>query len=163
MELIEGYIKGLFKDILDVDIPTPFERMLYWDAMDRYGSDKPDLRISLELCDVASVFAESSFEPFRSLLAKGGVVRGLALPGGAALSRREVSDLEDKAKKFGASGLAAFQLKDGALKGPLVKFLSGPEQDRLKELAGLNEGDALFLVADADRSLDRKSVGRERV
>ena len=75
MELIEGYMKGLFKEILDVDVPTPFERMLYWDAMDRYGSDKPDLRISLELCDVASVFAESSFEPFRSLLAKGGVVR----------------------------------------------------------------------------------------
>lgn len=112
MELIEGYMKGLFKEILGVDVPTPFERMPYWDAMDRYGSDKPDLRISLELCDVASVFAESSFEPFRSLLAKGGVVRGLALPGGAALSRRELSDLEDKAKKFGASGLAAFQLKD---------------------------------------------------
>ena len=152
MELIEGYMKGLFKEILDVDVPTPFERMLYWDAMDRYGSDKPDLRISLELCDVAAVFAESSFEPFRTLLAKGGVVRGLALPGGAALSRKELSDLEEKAKKFGASGLAAFQLKDGALKGPLVKFLSEPEQDRLKELAGLKDGDALFLVADADRA-----------
>ena len=85
MELIEGYMKGLFKEILGVDVPTPFERMPYWDAMDRYGSDKPDLRISLELCDVASVFTESSFEPFRSLLAKGGVVRGLALPGEAAL------------------------------------------------------------------------------
>ena len=72
MELIEGYMKGLFKEILGVDVPTPFERMPYWDAMDRYGSDKPDLRISLELCDVASVFAESSFEPFRNLLAKGG-------------------------------------------------------------------------------------------
>ena len=80
LELIEGYMKGLFKEILGVDVPTPFERMPYWDAMDRYGSDKPDLRISLELCDVAAVFAESSFEPFRTLLAKGGVVRGLALP-----------------------------------------------------------------------------------
>ena len=79
-------------------------------------------------------------------------MRGLALPGGAALSRKKLSDLEDKAKKFGASGLAAFQLKDGALKGPLVKFLSESEQNRLKELAGLKDGDALFLVADADRA-----------
>ena len=133
-DLIEGYMKGLFKEILNVDIPTPFDRMLYWDAMDRYGSDKPDLRISLELCDVAAVFAESSFEPFKALIAKGGVVRGLALPGGAALSRKETADLEEKAKKFGASGLAVFQLKDGVLKGPLVKFLSGPEQDRRRVL-----------------------------
>ena len=152
MELIEGYMRGLFKEILGVDVPTPFERMEYWDAMDRYGSDKPDLRIPLELCDVAAVFAESSFEPFKSLLAKGGVVRGLTLPGGAALSRKEVADLEERARKFGASGLAVFQVKEGALKGPLVKFLSEPEQARLKELARLNEGDALFLVADSDRA-----------
>lgn len=152
MELIEGYMKGLFKEILGVDVPTPFERMLYWDAMDRYGSDKPDLRIPLELCDVAPVFAESSFEPFRGLLAKGGVVRGLVLPGGAALSRKELADLEERAKKFGASGLAAFQLKEGVLKGPLVKFLSEAEQARLRECAGLNDGDALFVVADADRA-----------
>lgn len=152
MELIEGYMKGLFKEILGVDIPVPFDRMTYWDAMDLYGSDKPDLRIPLQLCDVGTVFAEASFEPFRALIAKGGVVRALALPGGASLSRKELADLEERAKKFGASGLAAFQLREGTFKGPLVKFLSDSELARLRELAGLNDGDALFVVADADRA-----------
>ena len=152
MELIEGYMKGLFKEILDVDIPTPFERTLYWDAMDRWGSDKPDLRVSLELCDLAPLFSHASFEPFRNVLGTGGVVRALALPGGASLSRKELADLEERAKKFGASGLAAFQLKEGALKGPLVKFLSEQEQAELCRLAKLKDGDALFVLADASRA-----------
>ncbi|MBQ9566028.1 MAG: aspartate--tRNA ligase [Synergistaceae bacterium] len=152
MELIEGYMKGLFKEILNVDIPTPFQRMEYWDAMDKYGSDKPDLRVSLELCDVAPVFAASSFEPFRKVLENGGVVRALRLPGGASLSRTELKDLESRAMKFGASGLANFQVKDNALKGPLVKFLNEGELERLRELAKLEDGDALFLLADASRA-----------
>ena len=152
MELIEGYMKGLFKEVLGVDVPTPFGRMLYWDAMDRYGSDKPDLRVTLELCDVASVFAKASFEPFKQVLNGGGVVRALALPGGAALSRKELMDLEDRAKKFGASGLAAFQMKEGALKGPLVKFLTEGELEELCRIANLKDGDALFVLADASRA-----------
>ena len=126
--------------------------MLYWDAMDRYGSDKPDLRVTLELCDVASVFAKASFEPFKQVLNGGGVVRALALPGGAALSRKELMDLEDRAKKFGASGLAAFQMKEGALKGPLVKFLTEGELEELCRIANLKDGDALFVLADASRA-----------
>ena len=152
MELIEGYMKGLFKEILDVDIPTPFQRMPYWEAMDRFGSDKPDLRVSLELCDVAPVFASASFEPFRKVLEAGGVVRALRLPGGATLSRKELMDLESRAKKFGASGLANFLCKDGELKGPLVKFLTAEDLSKLRELAKLEEGDALFLLADASRA-----------
>jgi aspartyl-tRNA synthetase len=151
MALTEGYLKGLFKAILDADIPTPFRRLEYWDAMDLYGSDKPDLRAPVKLVDLAPVFAGGSFEPFRKTLEKGGAVRGLPLPGGAALSRKELADLEDRAKKLGAGGLAAFQLKDGELKGPLVKFLNEEERNRLREMAGLKEGDALFLVADASR------------
>jgi aspartyl-tRNA synthetase len=151
MALIEGYMKGLFKAILGVDVPTPFRRLEYWDAMDLYGSDKPDLRVPVRLADLASVFAGGSFEPFRKTLEKGGVVRGLPLPGGAALSRKELTDLEERARKLGAGGLAAFQLRGGELKGPLVKFMSEGERDRLKETAGLKEGDALFLVADASR------------
>ena len=152
MELIEGYMKGLFKEILDVDIPTPFDRMLYWDAMDRYGSDKPDLRVTLELCDLAPIFEKADFEPFRKVLEQGGVVRGLALPGGAALSRKDLVDLEERAKKFGASGLAIFQFKGGALKGPLVKFLSEADLSALCDVAKLKDGDALFVLADASRA-----------
>jgi aspartyl-tRNA synthetase len=149
--LIEGYMKGLFKTILDVDVPTPFRRMEYWDAIDLYGSDKPDLRIPVTLVDLAPVFQGGSFEAFRKILENGGVVRGLPLPGGASLSRRECAEIEEKAKKLGASGLASFLFKEGDLKGPLVKFMSEGELARLKEIAGLKEGDALFVAADASR------------
>lgn len=152
MALIEGYMKGLFKEILNVDIPTPFLRMTYWEAMDKYGSDKPDLRVTLEMCDVGSVFAGSSFEPFRKIMENGGVVRALRLPGGASLSRKELMDLEAHAKKFGASGLANFQVKDNAMKGPLVKFMSEDELAKLREISKLEDGDALFLMADLSRA-----------
>jgi aspartyl-tRNA synthetase len=151
MSLIEGYMKGLFKTILNIDVETPFRRMEYWDAIDLYGSDKPDLRIPVKLVDLAPVFESGSFEAFRKILENGGVVRALPLPGGASLSRKELADIEEKAKKLGASGLAAFLFKDGDLKGPLVKFMNEVELTRLKELSGLKDGDALFVAADASR------------
>ncbi len=152
MELVEGYMKGLFKEILNVEIKTPFMRMNYWDAMDKYGSDKPDLRVTLELCDLAPVFKNSGFEPFKNILEQGGVVRGLVLPGGAALSRKELMDLESRAKKMGASGLANFQFKDGAVKGPLMKFMNDDEVKTMCELSGFKDGDALFLLSDKSRA-----------
>jgi aspartyl-tRNA synthetase len=151
MSLIEGYMKGLFKMALNADIETPFRRMEYWDAIDFYGSDKPDLRIPVKLVDLAPVFKDGSFEAFRKILENGGVVRALPLPGGASLSRKELADIEEKAKKLGASGLAAFSVKEGELKGPLVKFMNAQELARLREIAGLEEGDALFVAADASR------------
>ncbi|MDR3231252.1 MAG: aspartate--tRNA ligase, partial [Synergistaceae bacterium] len=151
MTLMEGYMKGLFGEILNVDIPTPFRRMEYRDAMDLYGSDKPDMRIPIKLLDLAPVYANGSFEAFRNVLAGGGVVRALPLPGGASLSRRETTEIEEKAKKLGASGMAAFQFKDGEIRGPLVKFMNGEELLRLREISGLAEGDALFVLADASR------------
>jgi aspartyl-tRNA synthetase len=149
LTLIEGYMKGLFKEILNVDVPVPFRRMEYRDAIDLYGSDKPDLRIPVKLADLASVFENASFEPFRKILEEGGAVRGLPLPGGASLSRKELSDLETRVKKLGTSGLGVFQLKENELKGPLVKFLDEEERGRLKKIAGLAEGDALFVAAHA--------------
>jgi len=151
MTMIEGYMKGLFKEILNVDIPTPFTRMNYWDAIDRYGSDKPDLRVKLALVDLAEVFECASFEPFSKILKDGGVVRALPLPGGASLSRKEYSDIEQQAKNLGASGLAMFQFKDGELKGPLVKFMNEGDLDKLKKISGIQDGDALFVAAGASR------------
>lgn len=163
MELIEGYMKGLFKEILNVDIPTPFLRMNYWDAMDKYGSDKPDLRVKLELCDVAEAFRNSNFEPFRKILEDGGVVRALRLPGGADLSRKEIMDLEARAIKLGLSGLANFLYKDGGLKGPLVKFLTPEEVDKVRELSQLQPGDALFLAAHKSRAKACEILGTLRL
>ena len=163
MNLIEGYMQGLFKEILDVEIKAPFMRMNYWDAMDKYGSDKPDLRVSLELCDLADIFRASGFEPFKEILAKGGVVRGLVLPNGADLSRKELMDLEARAKKMGASGLANFQFKDGELRGPLKKFMTEDELAKLCELSGLKDGGALFLVSDKSRAKACTILGNLRL
>ena len=151
MALTEGYLKGLFEEILDVAVPTPFPRMEYWDAIDLYGSDKPDLRVPMKLVDLGPVFAEGGFEAFRGILKAGGVVRGLPLPGGALMSRKELSGVEEKAKKLGASGLAVFQVKEGDLKGPLLKFLSEDDQARLRQSAAIGDGDALFVMGDASR------------
>lgn len=161
--LIEGYIKGLFRRILDVDIPTPFRRMGYWEAMDRFGSDKPDLRIPFEIVDLAPLFSDSTFAPFRETLAAGGYVRGIPLPGGATLSRKGLSDVEERAKRLGATALSTLQLKDGVLKGPLVKYLGDDGQKAIVQAAGLADGDALFILAGADRRFVSEVLGTLRL
>ncbi len=161
--LIEEYMAGLFQEMLGIHIPTPFRRIDYWEAMDRFGSDKPDLRIPFEIHDLGSVFEQSDFAPFKNILTKGGYVKGLPLPGGAALSRKSVSEIEERAKKLGAAGLACFQLKEGQLKGPLVKFLSAELQQALVEKGDLKEGDALFVLADCDRVVTSTVLGQLRL
>jgi len=149
-DLLEGYIPGLFQEVLGESITTPFLRISWQEAMSRYGSDKPDLRIPLEIVDLREVFESSSMEAFASLLARGGAVRGLPLPKGGSLSRKQLSLVEERAKELGAKGLGVFQIKEGALKGPLCKFLSHAEQEKLCSLGGIADGDALFVVADED-------------
>ncbi|MFA0888938.1 MAG: aspartate--tRNA ligase [Synergistales bacterium] len=145
--LLEGYVKGLFGEILSERIETPFLQLTWREAMELYGSDKPDLRIPMRICNLDPVFGEAGFEPFRKILSDGGAVRGLRVPGGGVFSRKEVSDLEERAKALGAKGLASFQLKSGDLKGPLVKTLDEKGIRALLEESGLQEGDALFVAA----------------
>jgi len=166
--LIEGYLSGVFKEVLGIEVKTPFMRMTWKDAMDAYGSDKPDLRIDMKMVDLAPVFAGGE-NPFAELIAKGGAVKGLRLKGGAELSRKDLTVLEDRAKKLGAAGMANFQVKEGELKGPLVKFLDEERIKKLYELSEIENGDALFLMADLDWQKActilgqiRLELGRER-
>ncbi len=145
--LLEGYVKGLFNEILSAEIDAPFLQLTWKEAMEMYGSDKPDLRIPMKIVDLAPLFEKADFEPFRKILAEGGAVRGLPVPGGAAFSRKDLSDLEERAKALGAKGLAAFQVKAGELKGPLVKTLGDEGKKALLEISGLHDGDALFVAA----------------
>lgn len=145
--LMERYMKELFEWIMKTSLDTPFPRITWKDAVNRFGSDKPDLRIRSEILDLDPVFSGCSFDAFRKVIKTGGAVRGLHLPGGGSLSRREMADLETRARDLGADGLAPFTLKEGALKGPLVKFLSEDEQRSLIKAAGINEGDALVVAA----------------
>ena len=161
--LIECYMQGLFREILDIHIEVPFRRMTYWEAMDRFGSDKPDLRIPFEIVDLSPVFSEGGFQPFKEVLAAGGYVRGFPLPGGGSLSRKNLSDIEEKAKKLGTRGLSAFQLREGELRGPLVKFLDGAGCEELINRAGLKDGDVLFVVAGSDRKEVSEILGSLRI
>ena len=148
-ELLEGYMAGLFREVLDLEIPTPFPRMTWKEAMDRYGSDKPDLRIPTALVDLGDLLGAPG-GPLESTVAAGGAVRGLPLPGGASLSRKEVADLEARAVELGAGGLACIQRKNGELKGPFVKALDEATRARLAERGDLADGNALLVVADKE-------------
>src|SRR3981081_651696 len=105
-ELIEGWIGRLWKEILDVDLPRPWPRLTMKDALLRYGTDKPDLRYELEIADLGDVLKDTAAQVFRGALDAGGVVRGLAVPGGSDLSRRELDELVTVARGAGARGLA---------------------------------------------------------
>ncbi len=162
-DLIEKYLQGLFRETIGVDVSVPFRRMSYWEAMDRFGSDKPDLRIPFEIVDLSAVFSEGAFDPFKTLLEQGGYVRGIPLPGGAALSRKNLAEIEERAKKLGARGLSPFQLRDGELKGPLVKHLDESRQTLLMHSASLRDGDALFVIAGTDRREVSEILGALRL
>jgi aspartyl-tRNA synthetase len=147
MSLIERYLAGLFKETAGAGIPTPIPRLTWKEAMESYGSDKPDLRIDMKIVDLSDIFKDGE-NPFAPLVSEGGVVKGLRLSGGGNLSRKELAEWENRAKELGSAGMANFQIKDGALKGPLVKFLSGEAVAALIERSGLTSDDALFLVSD---------------
>jgi aspartyl-tRNA synthetase len=152
--LTEGLLRALWAEG-GVEIPTPFPRMTYADAMERYGSDRPDLRYGLVIGDVSSLFAETEFGVTRAALAAGGRVRGIRVPGGAALSRKQVDELEALAKGAGVAGLLRLKRTSGQLEGPAAKFLPAEAAERL----GLADGDLGLYVAAPDHlanpALDR--------
>lgn len=162
-EMMEVYMTDLFKKVLDVDIKNPFKKISYKEAMDRFGSDKPDLRIPFEIVDLKDVFVDAGFAPFEALLSSDGYVRGVRLPGGASLSRRLIEEVCKRAKDLGASDLAYFQFKEGGLKGPLVKFLSPEKQEALKEVSGSSDGDVLYVMGHSDWNLVCSVLGQIRL
>jgi aspartyl-tRNA synthetase len=160
--LIEGWIGRLWKEILDVDLPRPWPRMTMKDALLRFGTDKPDLRYELEIADLGEVLKDTQAQVFRGALDAGGVVRGLSVPGGSDLSRRELDELVTLARGAGARGLAWLP------GGPLDKFLTPQELDGIKRATRAGEGDLVLLAADRRRraekvmGLVRAEVARRR-
>jgi aspartyl-tRNA synthetase len=148
MGLIEEMIKRLFKDVLDRDIDVPFEKLSYEDVMRRFGTDKPDLRFSLELKEVNDIVKESSFRVFLDTLSEGGIVKGINAKGLARYSRKELDDLTKQAQTFGAKGLAWIKVKDG-FESPIAKFFPRQTLESLAERLEAQEGDLLLFVADS--------------
>ncbi len=145
--LIEGLLTEVWKDILGVDIPTPFPRMSYEEAMNRYGVDKPDTRYGFELVDLREVFKESEFKVFSGTIKQGGVVKAINMKGLADITQGELKFLEDTAKSLGAKGLAYIQARENGWRSPILKFMSEKEQAGLKETLNIETGDIVFFAA----------------
>lgn len=147
-ELMEELMAKLFKETIGVDIPRPFQRLTYADAMGKYGSDKPDLRFGLELVEVSDIVAGSGVKVFSTVVGNGGQVKALNAKGCASWSRKELDDLQPFAARYGGKGLAWIQVKDGDWKGPIVKFFTEEEKAALTERLQVEEGDLLVFSAD---------------
>src|SRR3954464_15050424 len=145
--LFEGMLKKLWKDVLGEDIPTPFPRMAFVDAMNRYGVDKPDVRFGLELVELSDTFKNSAFKVFQATVAGGGVIKALNGKGLADLTQGELKNLEEIAKSLGAKGLAFIKIEGGEWKSPIVKFFSDAEKAALTQKLGISEGDIIFFAA----------------
>ena len=149
LDLVEGLyteiVEGLTKKRL---LAKPFPRLTYAEAMDRFGTDKPDIRFGLEIRDVSSIVANSEFKVFKGTVDSGGSVRGIAVGGLGDLTRREIDDLTAIAASGGARGLAHFRVQEDGLKSPVAKFFPDTQQEELRVALGAEEGDWMFFVAD---------------
>ncbi|HWQ29637.1 MAG TPA: aspartate--tRNA ligase [Negativicutes bacterium] len=149
MELNEGLLKTMFKQVLDVDIKTPFKVLTYKEAMERYGSDKPDTRFGLELKDIADLVATSEFKVFADTLANGGMIKAINAEGlGAKLSRKEIDALGEFVKTYRAKGLAWINITPEGIKSSIAKFLKEEELNGIIERVGGKIGDIIFIVSD---------------
>jgi aspartyl-tRNA synthetase len=165
---MEGLVRNLFKEVMDVDLPSPFPRISYAEAMQRYGSDKPDLRIPLELIEVADLMGSVEFKVFAGPAADpDGRVAALCLPGGSALSRREIDDYTAYVGRYGAKGLAYIKVNDvsagrDGLQSPILKFLPDDAISGIMDRTGAKDGDLIFFGADKARVVN-DALGALRV
>ena len=153
INVVEGLIVDAFK-AAGVDIKPPFIQMTWQEAMDRFGSDKPDTRFGLELFDIGDIIMESEFNIVKNTLANGGIVRGIRIPGGAKYSRKEIDDITKLAVSFGAKALAnIIYNEDGTAKSPVLKFVTEEQAKQILERAGAQAGDIIFFVADKPKAV----------
>ena len=149
MAMNEGFLRRVFKECLDVDIPNPLPRIKWIDAMNRYGSDKPDVRFGMELVDLTDIVKDSGFSVFANAVKNGGSVRCINVKGGSHhYSRKEIDAEGEFVKTYKAKGLAWMNYKDEGIQSPILKFLSAEEVAAIEEKADFEKGDLLFIVAD---------------
>ena len=146
--LIEGLLIRIWKAALNVDIPTPFRRISFEEALNRWGIDKPDTRYGMELVDFTEEFRTSSFKVFRGAIDNGGVVKALNAKGMAGATQGQIETMTDYAKSFGAKGLAYIKVESGEWKSPIVKFFTDAEKAALSQKLKIEEGDLVLFAAD---------------
>ena len=146
--LAEGLFRQVFKDVAGIELQTPFPRLAYAEAMSRFGSDKPDMRFGMELCDAAPVAVKSDFSVFKQALENKGQVKGICVPGGGKWSRKDIDGLTEFAKIYGAKGLAWAKVSGEALEGSIAKFFVGESGKELMNAMSAKDGDIMLFVAD---------------
>lgn len=153
IDVNERFIKRLFKEIKNVDVKLPIQRITYSEAMDRFGSDKPDARFGMELINISSLVSESDFSVFKNAIADGGSVRAINAKGCGEFGRKEIDRLGEYVKTYGAKGLAYIAIKDNEIKSPIAKFFTEEQLKAVIEKLGGEKGDLLLIVADKDNNV----------
>ncbi|MFA9398950.1 MAG: aspartate--tRNA ligase [Clostridiaceae bacterium] len=161
IELNERLIKKVFKEVIGVDVNIPMKRLTYKDAMEKYGSDKPDLRFGMEITDLSEVFKDSDFQVFSGALSNGGSIRAIKVENGASMSRKELDKLQAFVKNYKAKGLAYIAFKE-EIKASIAKFITEDEINNVKETMKVNTGDLVLIVADKN-SVVFQSLGALRL
>ena len=152
IEVQEGFIKKVMKEVKGIDVETPFPRLTYAEAMERYGSDKPDTRFGIELIKLNDVFRNCGFEVFTKALADGGDIRGICVPGGSAeFSRKKIDKLVDEVKHYGARGLVWIKNDGSAISSSVGKFFSEEELRTVMDTCGAGDGDIVFIVSGSSK------------
>lgn len=162
LQIMERMIAGIFHCALGVEIPTPFPRLTYSDAIDRFGLDRPDTRFGMELVDLSDVLARTEARVFTETVRNGGIIKALTLKGGSALSRKDLDDLTGFVGIYGAKGLAWFKSNPDGWQSPLAKFIGEEERGEISRRASFGEGDLLLAVAGVP-SMVNESLGQLRV
>jgi aspartyl-tRNA synthetase len=163
LSINERYIQRLFRELLGVEVEVPFIRMSFIEAMERFGSDKPDIRFGMEIKNISDIAGKCGFRVFSSAVEAGGSVRLINAEGAASMTRKEIDSLTEFVKTYGAKGLAWLKLQDGQITSSFSKFLSEEETNAIIERAGAKDGDILFVVADSDDEAVLISLGQLRV
>jgi len=153
IEVNERFLKKLFKEIKNVDVELPIQRITYAEAMDRFGSDKPDARFGMELVKLSDLVKESEFSVFKNSVANGGGVRGINAKGCSEFGRKDIDRLEEYVKTYGAKGLAWIAIKENEIKSPIAKFFTEEQFKELISRLGGEKGDLLLIVADKDETV----------
>jgi aspartyl-tRNA synthetase len=160
--MMEGLMERVFRDVAGIEIPRPFPRIPYREAMDRFGVDKPDTRFGLEITDYTEELRDTEFRVFRDVAATGGVIRGITVPGLSEASRSELTSFEEVAKIGGARGLAWWKVTDAGLSSPLAKHFKPGQLASIRDKGGASPGDLVLMVAD-EHAIACASLGRLRL
>ena len=158
----EGMIRKLWKDVAGVDIPNPIPRMTYHEAMERYGSDRPDLRFGMQLVDVSDIAGKTDFKVFTGAIEQGGCVKAIRVPGGASMTRKQTDALAEFAKQFGAGGLPVTKVEAGTCATGIAKFIADVAGDLVTRL-GAEDGDLICFGVDAKKNTVHRVLGELRV